>query len=242
MNTADHHTQRGGAADSASYHRVLSHHHQRLSCWCRSHSDRRLTWTAELQTMLGVTASVMLAALRFSCHRLFSASPLSRIACSTRSTPSGRSVRHCSDAGRCVHHQPPPPPYKHYFKGETSAAGRLGLLTAQRWILQRQTSGKELLLQKTGLHCPYMHFLLLQAKRWPFRVSVYCMLKLLTSLEPTVAAPQAFSAWNRSASMATQLQHRTPTDQRRTESIGLLCSNSAVWLLCLCNGRLTEGQ
>ena len=39
------------------------------------------TWTAELQTMLGVTASVMPAALRFSCHLLFSASPLSRIAC-----------------------------------------------------------------------------------------------------------------------------------------------------------------
>ena len=40
-----------------------------------------LTWTAELQTMLGVTASVMPAALRFSCHLLFSARPPSRIAC-----------------------------------------------------------------------------------------------------------------------------------------------------------------
>jgi len=39
------------------------------------------TCTAELQTMLGVTASVIPAALRFSCHLLFSASPLSRIAC-----------------------------------------------------------------------------------------------------------------------------------------------------------------
>ena len=39
------------------------------------------TCTAELQTMLGVAASVMLAALRFSCHLRFSASPPSRIAC-----------------------------------------------------------------------------------------------------------------------------------------------------------------
>ena len=54
------------------------------------------TWTAELQTMLGVTASMVPAALRFSCHLLFSAKPPSRIAYTgtrARTQPSSQQVQ-----------------------------------------------------------------------------------------------------------------------------------------------------
>lgn len=50
------------------------------------HGLMERTCTAELQTMLGVTASFRPAALRFSCQRRLKARPPSRMACTGSET------------------------------------------------------------------------------------------------------------------------------------------------------------